>query len=200
MCLFTLDPVPKKPSSRKTRRDSSSSKPIRVINLPIPGLPTYPIPIEQGDFAGGWIAGQAHAEAQAQRTEKASTPPVQIACHKPVTCCHGKRRCSTASSISVRSFRQIKRKVKEICRKQDEKEDSKERDKRNRVQDLAEWERLGRVRDRRSFERLEKEVERDKERHRVEQLLDDGLGRQSWRNDRFDTTRTRGGYDYHERW
>lgn len=201
MCLFTLDPVPKKSSSRKTRRDSSPSKPIRVINLPIPGLTTYPIPIDPGDFAGGWIAGQAHAEAQAQRAEKASAPSIQIACNKPATCCHGNRRCSTASSISVRSFRQVKRKVKEICRKQGEEKNSEERDRRNRVQELAECERLGRVRDRRSFERLEKEVERDRERHRVDQLIDDRLRHQSWRNDRYDTTtRTRGGYDYHERW
>lgn len=99
----------------------------------------------------------------------------------------------------MRSFRQVKKKIKEICLKQDEEEDSKERDRRNRLQELAGWERLGSVRDRRSFERLEKEVERDRERHRVEQLIDDRLRRQSRRNDRFDTTRLRGGYDYHER-
>ena len=99
----------------------------------------------------------------------------------------------------MRSFRQVKEKIKEICRKQDEEEDSRERDRRNRLQELAGWERLGRVRDRRSFERLEKEVERDRERHRVEQLIDDRLRRHSRRDDRFDTTGLRGGYDYHER-
>lgn len=183
MCLLTLDPGPKRSSSQPTssrkRRESSPAKPTPMVNLPLSGQPTYPIPVEYRDFAGAWIAGQAHAEAQAEKAKKTNPPPPSCPCKKPSGCCDGKRRCSSASSVSVRSFQQVKKRLGELYRRQEKDEAIKEREKWDMLREVAERERFERARDRRSFERLESKVDTDRERSRTDAYINNRL-RSHW--------------------
>ena len=168
MCLLTIDPVPKKGSWRASaspnRRGSLPPEPLRIVGKPSAIATPRPVPAGNIDYAGGWIPGQAHAEAQAEKVKK-NNDALPSSSHKmPSRCCEGRRRISNASSVSIRSLRQVKRKLEDIYRRQ----------KEEKVKEQERWEHelRERVKDRLNLEKLEKELDRERQRRRGGKYFD----------------------------
>ena len=144
--------------------------PVHIVGWPEATAKNYPVPLENSDHASKWIAAQVRAELQAEKARKPSAPPPPAPRKGPTGCCHEKRRCSNASSISTRSFRHLKRQVADICHRQEKGEKAREREKRETLE-VNEREKLERERDDRILEKMERKINEDKERHRMEEFI-----------------------------
>ena len=164
MCLLTIRPVCQKGTSGSKRGRSVPSEPPRiVVGEPLNVAKTSPVPVGNIDYAGGRIADQAHAKAQAEIAKKANDAPQSSNHKKPSKCCEGRRRISNASTVSIRSLQQMKRKLEDIFRRHQE-ENIKE-------QERWEHEHRERAKDRLKLEKLEKELDKERQRRRGEEYF-----------------------------
>ena len=110
------------------------------------------------------MAGQVQAEAEAEKAKKANDAPPPSSYKKPNRCCEAKRRISNASTVSIRSLRQVKRKLEHLYRRQ--------REEKVKEQERWEHELRERAKDRLMLEKLEKDLNRERQRRRGEEHCD----------------------------
>ena len=159
MCLLTIRPVCQKGTSGSKRGRSFPSEPPRiVIGEPLNVAKISPVPVGNIDYAGGRLAGPAEIAKKANDARPSSNHK------KPSKYSEGRRRISNASTVSIRSLQQVKRKLEDIFRRHQEE--------KVKEQERWEHEHRERAKDRLKLEKLEKELDRESQRRRGEEYFD----------------------------
>ena len=177
MCFLTVDPKPRKRSSRsdqsKHRPDYSPPKPVLPVHEPPQLSPSCRLPTYDPTYLIDGHVPQSRTQTHNHRGKEESLTPRLCTCQKPLACHHIRRRCSTASSISVRSFQQVKRKLGEIYRRQEREAKFQEKTRQKEMGEFLQRERSERIRDRQEFERLRRDYEKGRERAQIQEYIRD---------------------------